>query len=232
VRRSALLLLLLLSTLAVPAFAQTDVFLLGFTGFDYQDPNPDPNTYLAVGEGYKALGFVTSFGPVGSPLSGSVDMTANQYTFYYYDLTVQASFFDGTSLEVRFANPGRARFYEDSRSVGTSGDYGQYPPNATAPATFTDGTMILGGRIDDFILSYDYGINQGSFVGQLRFDEGSMLSLIPAGQRGGWTIAGLVGPPNPTVPKGYDHQISGECHIPGPTPAQHRTWGAIKALYR
>jgi hypothetical protein len=230
-KRAALLLLLTLSVIAVPAFAQSDVFLLGFAGYDYESPNPVPGpdgNYLNVGEGYRALGFVTSFGTYLAPY---VDIVANQYTYHYYDLTVQdyAYYPDFSYLEVGFASPGRGRFYEDN---STSAVYGVNPPNATAPSTFIDGTVILGGHIDALVLNYDFAANQGGFTGNISYDEGSLLAQIPAAQRDGWILTGLAGRPNPSIPTGYDHQISGECRIPGPVPATHRTWGALKALYR
>ena len=230
-KRAALLLFLALSVIAVPAFAQSDIFLLGFSGFDYESPNSVPGTYLAPGEGYNTLGFVTSFGAYLAP---HVNSTLNEYTYQYYNLTVDADYWDGTNLMVMFINPGRGRFFEDSRATGTAAVYGLYPPNTTAPSRFIDGTLILGGRIDELVLWYDYNPDapQGGFVGNLTLDEGTLLAQIPLAQRAGWTLAGLAGRPNPSVPWGYDHQISGECRIPGPVPVAHRTWGALKALYR
>jgi hypothetical protein len=232
-KRAALLLLLTLSVIAVPALADNDVFLLGFAGYDYESPNPvpgpDSTNYLNIGEGYKTLGFVTSFGTYLAPY---VNITTNEYTYYYYDLTVQSYYFDGTFLEVLFANPGRGRFYEDSKTTGTPALYGVYPPNTTAPSRFIDGTLILGGHIENMVLDYDFGAQQGGFTGNISFDEGSLLAQIPLAQRNGWTLSGLAGRPNPSIPDGYDHQISGECRIPAPVPAAHRTWGALKALYR
>ncbi len=230
-KRAVLLLLLALSTIAAPAFAQTDVFLLGFAGYDYESPNPNPGpdgNYLTIGEGYKALGFVTSFDAYLTPY---VDIVANEYTYHYYDLTVQNYTYypEYRYLEVGFANPGRGRFYEDN---STQALYSANPPNATAPSTFIDGTVILGGHIEFLVLNYDFAANQGGFTGNIHFDEGSLLAQIPEAQRDGWTLSGLAGRPNPAIPDGYDHQISGECRIPGPVPATHRTWGALKALYR
>ncbi|MBI5710512.1 MAG: hypothetical protein HZC42_09445 [Candidatus Eisenbacteria bacterium] len=229
-KRKVLLLLFALSVaVTAPVFAQTDVFLLGFTGFDYEDPNLDTGNYLQVGDGYKALGFVTSFGPYLQPY---VDTGVNEYTFYFYDLTVATRFFAGGVLEVTFDNNGRGRYFEDSRTSGSPGTYGTNPPNATAPSTFTDGTLALGGQIDNFALVYDFNLDQGNFQGNMTLDEGVDLIYIPSGQRAGWTLGGLAGRPNATVPQGYDNQISGECRIPGPTPTTHATWGALKALYR
>jgi hypothetical protein len=230
-KRAALLFFLALSVIAVPAFAQTDVFLLGFTGYDYESPNSSPGTgdnYLMIGEGYKALGFVTSFGTYLAPY---VNTTANEYTYHYFDLTVQSHDYypEYSYLEVGFANPGRGRFYGDNSSPAV---YGTFPPNATAPSTFTDGTLILGGHIEFMVLNYDFAANQGGFTGSIHFDEGSLLAQVPEAQRDGWILSGLAGRPNPAIPDGYDHQISGECRIPGPVPADHKTWGALKALYR
>jgi len=230
-KRAALLLLVALSVIAVPALADSDVFLLGFAGYDYESPNPVPGSddnYLMIGEGYKALGGVTSFGDYLAPY---VNTTANQYTYHYFDLTVLSHDYypDIRYLEVGFANLGRGRFYEDN---STTAVFGVNPPNATSPSTFIDGTLILGGQIDFLVLSYDFEANQGGFSGNISFDEGSLLAQIPEAQRAGWTLSGLAGRPNPSIPNGYDHQISGQCLIPGPTPASHRTWGALKALYR
>lgn len=228
-RLGLLFILILCVGFAAPARAVDDVFLLGFTGYDYQDANPIPGTYLADGEGWKALGFVTSFSTYLAPYE---DMVANQYTFFYFDLTVQHSEFDGVNFAALFVNGGRGRFFEDSKTTGTPAVYGVFPPNATAPPTFVDGMLVIGGRLDNFVVTYDYVANQGSFVGTMTFDEGRDLGYIPPAQRAGWTLSGLAGAPNPTIPDGYDHQISGECRIPGPTPSSHRTWGALKALYR
>jgi hypothetical protein len=230
-KRTTLLLFLALSVIAAPAFAQSDVLLLGFAGFDYESPNSNPGTYLAVGEGYSTLGFVTEFGAYLAPY---VNNTVNEYTYHYYDLTVATYLYDGSSLMVTFVDPGRGRFFEDSRATGTAALYGVNPPNATAPANFIDGNLILGGRIAELVLWYDFNPDapQGGFVGKITLDEGTLLGQIPPGQRDGWTLAGLAGRPNPSVPVGYDHQISGECRIPGSVSATHRTWGALKALYR
>jgi hypothetical protein len=228
-KRVALLLILSLSAIAVPAFAE-DVALLGFTGYDYEFPNPNAGTYLAMGEGYNAIGFVTEF--TNALFTGHVNPVLNEYTFRYTDLTVVTYDYSNDFLFVTFSQPGRGQFYEDPKSGGTAAQYGVHPPNATAPSTFVDGTLILGGSLQNMYLWYDYVGNTGAFNADFTLDEGSLLYLIPESQRAGWTISGLAGRPNPAVPEGYDHQINGEVRIPGVTSAQHKTWGALKSLYR
>lgn len=223
---------LLLVFTAVMAFATTakaDEFLLGFTGFDYQDPNTSA-AYLDLGEGYKLVGFVAD--PVGPLLDPWVDFTLNQYTVYIQDLFVTARFASGPFLSVNFNNNGRGSYFADALLGGTAATYGINPPNATAPSTFTDGSMRLTGDIDNFTLTFNFGTNQGNFSGNMTQDGGPDLIYIPPGQRAGWVLGGLAGRPNGTIPTGYDNQVSGECRIPDATPTTHRSWGAVKALYR
>jgi len=238
-KRAALLLLSAsLLALAGPAFANggDDELLISFTGFDYQNPNFS-GTYLDLGEGYKVVGFVTSSGPL---LASWIDFTSYEYTIYVRDLSVNGRFFTFPNLTVTFANNGRGSYYADNFPVdgGTAATYGVNPPNATAPSTFIDGTLDpntgerVTGDVDNFVLVYNFSTNQGSFAGNMTLDGGPDLIYVPVPQRAGWVLGGLLGPPNATIPLGYDHQVDGECRIPGKTPAAHHTWGAIKALYR
>ena len=234
-KRLLLLLPLLAATLAAPAAA--DQFLLGFTGFDYDVPNPASIQYLDVGDEWHSLGFITSVDP--GLLGAYVDFGVNEYTYYMFGLVVNVRFGFGTFLEADFGNVGgRTRYYEDPILGGTHGVFGINPPNATAPSTFTDGVVALGGHTYNFVITYDSGLGQGDFSGNMDLDEGTDLGYIPVSQRNGWIIGSLSGshslsgPPNPTIPDGYDHQVQGECRRPDATPSTHHTWGSIKALYR
>jgi hypothetical protein len=142
---------------------------------------------------------------------------------------------------VTFANNGRGSYYADAFPIdgGTAATYGVNPPNATSPSTFIDDPTACAqcgervtGDVDNFVLVYNFTTNQGSFAGNMTLDGGPDLIYVPAGQRSGWVLGGLLGVPNATIPAGYDHQVDGECRIPGKTPAAHKTWGSIKALYR
>ena len=232
-KRVALLLLsAALLAYAGPAFAEgaEDEMLFSYTGFDYEDPDLS-GTYLDLLEGYRVVGFVTSVGPL---LTGWVDFTQYEYTVYIRDLTVNGRFFTFPNLTVTFMNNGRGSYYEDEFPVngGTAAVYGTNPPNATAPSTFIDGAEQITGDVDNFVLVYNFLTNQGSFAGNMTIDGGDDLIYIPPSQRAGWVLGGLLGPPNATIPQGYDHQVDGECRIPGKTPATHKSWGSIKALYR
>lgn len=235
-KRKAWLLLFTASLAFAAPVRAADLVLVSFAGFDYEDPDPSA-TYLDVGEGYKAVGDVTSVDP--GLLGAYVDFGTKEYTFHMFDLTVTSRFFASNILAVTFGANGRGRYYEDDQApIGTARTYGINPPNATSPSTFIDGPgpppnpVKLGGDIDNFILGYNFNSNTGNFQGDMTLDEGSALIYIPPGQRAGWILGGLAGPPNPSVPAGYDHQINGECRIPDVVPATQSTWGSIKNLYR
>lgn len=231
------LLLILAGALAMAAPAAADQFLLGFAGFDYDSALAGSTHYLDTGDVYHSLGYVTSVDP--GLLGSYVDFSVNEYTYYMYGLSVDLSTFGGGNLTayMAFGTSGRTRYYEDPISGGTPGVYGINPANGTAPSTFTDGSVALGGKTYNFILTYDFNTCQGDFSGNMDLDEGVDLLYIPVAQQPGWIVGGLSGnglgcTSNTSIPTGYDHQVSGECRRPGVTPTTHRTWGAIKALYR
>jgi hypothetical protein len=231
------LLLLLTGALAWAIPAAADDFLLAFTGFDYSVPNrPNLPDYLQGGDLYYSVGTITSVGPM---LTSYVDFNTSWYTYYMFNLKVQTRSVSGTLIDAVFDNTfgGRTRYYEDPKLGGTAPVYGTNPPNGTAPSTFDDGTVAIGGKTYNFEVTYDYGLGQGDLAGNMDLDEGSDLIYVPVASRPGWIIGGtsghsLNGPQNTSVPTGYDHQVSGECYRQSATPASHHTWGAIKALYR
>ena len=221
-------LVLACSAAARPAAADTT--LLSFGGYDYHLAAAGSSHYLDVGDSYFSLGFVTGFDP--ALLGGHVDTSVNEYTYFLNGLTVEVTFFGSGLLEADFSNTGgaRARFYEDPLATGTHGVFGVAPENATAPSTFTDGQVALGGQISNFVVTYNFVADQGTFSGSIDFDEGSDLGFLPIAQRGGWAFGGIAG--SPLVPQGYDHQVNGQCQVPSTTPTAHVTWGSIKSLYR
>jgi len=227
-KRKALL-LVFTAVMAFATAARADEFLLGFTGFDYQDPNTNPAVFYDLGEGYNLVGFVTSVGPLLDPY---VDTSVNEYTIQIHNLTAISRTAFGSLLVVNFSNGGRGSYFADPLSGGTPGTYGVNPPNATSPSTFIDGSMRLTGNIDNFVLTFNFGTNQGNFSGNMTQDGGPDLIYVPPSQRSGWVLGGLAGRPNGTIPNGYDDQVSGECRIPDATPTTHASWGAVKSLYR
>lgn len=224
--RNYFVLMALAAALALPAKARADQFLADFRGFDYEDPNSTPG-FGNIGDGYNSLGDVTQ---VNAALL-TADFTNNEYTYQFKDLSALASEAAPPYLFLFYTN-GRFRIFEESKTLGTNRDYGVNPPNATAPSTFTDGTLILGGVVSNFILTLDLTNNNGSFNGDITFDEGSQQGTIPPAQLNGWTFAGLTSGGGTGTPDGYVHQVDGQIRVPGPVPAQLKSWGKVKDLYR
>lgn len=229
-RLSRFFLTAVLVLFAVPAQSATREFLCGFTGFDYVVPATPggggiPTPFLALNDEYCAVGFITSM----SPLLAGVTNPADEHTFHLSEAMASSIYWDGVVLEVIFAPHARFRVYEDANHNAV---YGVNPVNATSPATFTDGALILGADVTNLVLVYDYSVNQGNFDCSAALDEGTQLGAIPADQRAGWVMSGTAGRPNATIPDGYVNQLSGEVQIPSVTPAAHKSWGALKHLYR
>lgn len=235
---SALLLLLGLMLAALPAAAQ-DEALLNFTGYDYQTDGSPNAVYLALGDSYYAVGFVTGFHPTW--LEPYVDTGVNEYTFYQHGLVVNSYSFAGNVLVVTFANGGSVEYYEDPSKDAQNPPnppncpaYGTNPPNADAPSKFTNGSLAISGSLDDASLYFDYNLNQGGFQSNMNITGGADAIYVPAASWNGWFMSGLITPPpggNPCpAPAGYDHQLSGECRHPV-VPTNRGTWGALKKLY-
>lgn len=229
-RLPRLLLFAAVTLFAVPAQSATREFLCGFTGFDYVVPAAPgtpgliPTPFLALGDEYCAVGFVTSM----SPLLAGVTNPTDEHTFHLAEAMTSSIYWDGSVLEVIFAPHARYRIYADAVH---NASYGVNPPNPTAPPTFVDGTLVLGADISNLVLVYDYTTNQGNFDCSAVLDEGSQLGAIPPAQRAGWVMSGTAGRPNATIPDGYVNQLSGEVQIPSVVPAAHRSWGSLKKLY-
>jgi hypothetical protein len=217
------------------ATGSSNDLLISFTGFDFESPNPSA-AYLDVGEGYEIVGLVTGAGPLLAPW---IDLSSYEYTIHIHDLTVTGHLFVSPNfLFVTFANNGRIRYYADNFPAdgGTAATYGTNPPNATASSTFIDGTSDpntgerITGDVDELVLFYNFSINHGSCGGKVTLDGGPDLVYLPPGYRSDWELR-LDGQTNSNVPAGYDHQVDGDLRL-FTSPAAHRTWGALKALYR
>ena len=236
-RLSSILLCAALLAITVPAFAtgNPDELLISFTGYDFESPNPSA-AYLDVGEGYEIVGLVTGVGPLLLPW---IDLSSNEYTIHIHGLTVVGRSFVFPNLFITFADNGRVGCHADDVPAdgGTAATYGTNPPNATAPSTFIDHTSSpltgerITGDVDEFVLFFDVSTQRGFCAGSITLDGGPDLIYVPPASRANWTL-NLDGQTNSNVPAGYDHQVDGDCSLLVTTPVAHRTWGALKALYR
>ena len=212
-------------TLAVAPAAHADSLLFDYVGFDFESPNPNPATFGEPGSGYIGLGTVPFlFAPLVS------NTTLNEYTFVIQGLS-PTSVIPVGSMEIVNYSTGTVTIYEDAKLGGTTADYGTNPPNATVPATFTDGTPIMVGSLTNFQIVVNSSNGVGSFEAVLNITGGSQLGNFPLNQRTGWTFSGTTGEAL-NIPAGYEHQIDGQAFLNDPVATHRTTWGKLKAGYR
>lgn len=213
--RGAVLALAALVVFAAVAGAAT--LFLDFHGYDYWTP---------VGC-YNAVGYVPSV----EPTYLNFDYGTNEYTFFFTGACIAQADTFGTFIVLSFTG-GAFDVYEDPLSGGTAADYGANPPNATAPSTFSDGTLVIGADITSLMVYFDLATGEGSLEGTMDLVRGTQLGNIPPYQRMGWTLGGLrevpVGIP---IPEGYSWQIDGSLYIEDPIATEPSTWGGIKQKF-
>jgi hypothetical protein len=171
---------------------------------------------------------VTAVGTVQSletPLTA--DLVTNEYTWVMEDLTADPPLSSMTSAGYVTLSGGRFSIYEDP---GKNADYGINPPNATAPATFQDGTLYLTGSFINLSMWWDPVNRMGNFDGVISFDGGSHLAEVNPSVYKGWTFAGVTTNPYAAIPEGYFQAVDGEVFI-APVPTEESTWGKIKNMY-
>jgi len=112
----------------------------------------------------------------------------------------------------------------------TKADYGTNPPNSTAPSTFIDGEMYLGGIIESFYMVYYPTLHVGNFEGVFNWAGGSQYPGLFNTYAS--MFAGTVDPIAAPVPNGYDLETDGHIMHYGFPKKLTSTWGQVKALYR
>ncbi len=224
-KATPLLLGILAALVLSTAPARAASLFFDYVGFDYESPNPNPGDFGEPGAGYVGLGYVPNlFAPLVA------DTTQYQYTYVVSGMTPVSRSFVGPYAIIDYS-PGTLSIYEDSKSSGTYADYGVNPPNATAPGTFTDGTLFVTGTLTSFRFVVNLTNGTGSYEANYTVTGGSQLANVPLSQRTGWTFAGSTGNAL-NIPAGYSHQIDGQNFVPDPVRARGVSWGALKATYR
>ena len=163
-----------------------------------------------------------------SPLTSNT--TLNEYTYVVSGLT-STGYSTVSSFRIISYSSGTITIYEDSKSTGTTADYGTSPPNGVAPATFTDGTPILVGTLTNFQFVLNTANGTGSFEAVFNATGGTQFSNFPLNQRAGWTFSGSSGNAL-NIPEGYAHQIDGQTFLNAPVASRRTTWSRLKAAYR
>lgn len=191
-------------------------------------------TNLPSGGEFKIVGIISSFDSPFQDLNAGDPNT--EFTFYVHGLisqgtvasgppsmTLYTTNFTGGTIEVYQGSPRNAAFDPN-------------PPNATVPANFTDGTMILSGSFTSFVVQSNNftAFDSGNIEGDLNWTGGTLyyrtfaIGGVPCP---GLFTGGATWNPSLLYP-GYLFRHAGKIDLQCPTPAVRNTWGALKSLYR
>lgn len=211
------------------------------------ETNYNNATYISnPGSFLSAVGIIDDFAGPLSPLEPIPAGT--EYTYFMSSLVS-----GGTTITPGvFANTYRTVYTTTNPAISNlliykspaNATFGVNPPNATVPATFTDGLLVLAGRFqsltvtfirrnsDQVVLSGNADSGQPSVTNGVWVAGNSLALVSPSGQpcpfrvTGGWLArAG-------SFPAGYSAHFDGKIDIDCPTPAEPATWGRIKGVYR
>jgi hypothetical protein len=124
----------------------------------------------------KLASVLTNNGVVPTPIP--LDFSLNQYT-----LVVDGTL-DHTTGIAQYYSPATVQIWADPIAGGTPADYAN-------PSTFTDGTLILGGTFDGFLIRNTFLPTLGNFIGRIDWQNGSQLGQLVTPQDwpfgGGWS---------------------------------------------
>jgi len=160
-----------------------------------------------------------------------VNLATEEVTLYVTSLTSTGQVdLGGGVLSISYSG-GSIDLYRDP---AMDHDYGVNPPNATAPSTFVNGSLFLGGTFSNFFLFYDTATGSGAYEGNVTFTSGSGLTTLNQIQANGYTFGGVLSDNTSggNVPEGYDLQVDGTIEVEVIVGVQQKSWSGIKDLYR
>lgn len=203
-----LLLVLAPAGLAGPAAALP--LILDYTGFSWATPdagNPQE---------FEAVGVVNGFSlPVHDP--------AETYTYYLSQLTL-ASVVQYSRTQRSYEYQGGDLSVYRSTGPGNRGyAYGTYPDNGTAPSSFIDGTLWLGGGLSEFSVFVDDIQRLAILTAAGQFSGGEFVPAL-AGS-GYFSFAGMTSRPGSGIPAGYGYRMDGQLEVNvSPVPEPSALW--------
>jgi hypothetical protein len=159
-----------------------------------------------------------------------INLALDEVTLHVTDLVSTGQMLSGGVITVAYTG-GTINLYRDP---SRDHDYGVNPPNATAPPTFVNGTLFLGGTLNDFFMFYDLATGTGAYEGHIAFTSGSGLTTLNLLNANGYTFGGTLSSAasGGNVPQGYDLQVDGVIEVEVRVGVEPSSWSHIKEMYR
>ena len=215
VTKEGLLALVLFAAVAAPAAGQ--IASIDYVGFGFETGGILPSD-----AGDELV--LNCVADNADPVFG-VDLLVDELTFHVYGLVSAGETPAGGYTMIQYSG-GYLEIYQDS---GQNADWGVNPPNPTAPATFTDGTLLFKGAFTAFTMFFAPG-GYGSFEGTLDGQAGTMINGGCTGCVYTWG-GSFTQAAGAQIPSGYDLQIDGVFQIDAAVPSESASWGSVKALF-
>lgn len=214
-RALAILGLLLIPFGVVPAQANQNV--INLSGYCWEDGGFPPSN---PADEFQAVGIVTN---IRRPLYWSPDRFS--YTWHVSDLYSMGESIIGSTHLAAFTG-GRFAIHVDA--LPSNHSYGTSPPNASVPASFTDGSSTyLEGRFESCTMTFSEATGQGAWVGELTFTGGNAFPQLQ--DTSGWSIGSQL---TAGAPVGYCSGTNGSLFVAGPLATEKASWAGVKSMYR
>ena len=168
--------------------------LMDYTGFTWA-------SLLGDTPEFEAVGVFDNFSP-------AVGVAGETYTFHMTGLSLGTEQYLGGGFYRRAYSGGSFRIHQSTSEFDRPYDYGQFPANGTAPATFTDGLYWLGGDFTSFSLLVDSTRGLATATGEGLYTEGGYYDNIS--ENSFFTFAGLTMEQLAGVPPGYEYRMDGQ----------------------
>lgn len=197
--------------------------IIDFQGYAWETggfPPSDMDDVLSI------VGVVDSLDP-----RFNINLALTEVTLYATDLVSQGQVDVGGGVLAVSYSGGTIELYDDPTR---DHDYGIDPPSATAPPTFVNGTLFLGGTLDQFSLFLDTTSGSGAYEAWCHFNAGTGLATLNQIDADGYTFGGVLTSTavGQNIPQGYDLQVDGLIEVFVRVSVEPKTWGSVKEMYR
>lgn len=190
--------------------------------------DPTPGDVLAVGDSHVLVARVTSFSDALAP---HVDPALHEYTVVLSGGTVTQHNSSAGFHVVVLHGAVHFRLIEDVRAGGTPAVFAPDPPNASAPATFADGSVVLETTLSDLVISWNASTGAGGAATIVTL-SGPLAQYLNPDPDDKNALQLRFDIRIPASVSGYHAEATGAVEGTWVLPVERRSWGDVKTRYR